>query len=299
MPHACVNHSNICPKWSRNTAPVLTVKSGSEITFHLRHGYNNLITPISLPSDLRGLDTNQKVPIFGPVAVEGAIPGHVLRVDILELTTAVCGWTAILLNSGLLKDEFPGPRLRIWDLIEGIRIPTLPFLGVMGVVPSHNAEPDTVPPYDFGGNMDCKHLAEGSSLYLPVQAEGALFSCGDGHAAQGDGKICGTAIGTPMKARLRFTLEKNKPWIKSPHYLTSSGVTKSYLRGQEYAAIGVDGHLLEATKKGVRGAIAWLVGEKGLTREVLPGGRFEDCRSSGPAQLCRRMFDSLEHFCEC
>ncbi|KAG5953707.1 hypothetical protein E4U53_003499 [Claviceps sorghi] len=236
--------------------PALTVKSGSEVTFDLRDGYNNLITPSCKPSDLPGLDTRQAVPAFGPVAVEGAMPGHILGVDILDLTPAAYGWTAILPNFGLLRDELP--------------FPTRPFLGVIGLAPSHDLQLDTVPPYDFGGNMDCKHLTMGSSLYLPVQTAGALFSCGDGHAAQGDGEVCGTAIETPMMARLRFTPEENKSWVKSPHYLTSSDVTAAHapnIRGQEYAAVAVDGHLLEATKKGLRGAIAWLVGEKGLTRE--------------------------------
>ena len=109
--HVHVNHSNIHLKWSRNIAPVLTVKSGSELTFDLRDGYNNLITPNTKPSDLPGLDTSQADPAFGPVVVEGAEPGHVLRVDILELTPAAYGWTAILPNLGLLKDEFPGPHL--------------------------------------------------------------------------------------------------------------------------------------------------------------------------------------------
>ncbi|KAF5123585.1 hypothetical protein E5D57_011500 [Metarhizium anisopliae] len=113
------------------------------------------------------------------------------------------------------------------------------------------------------------HITTGSSLYLPVQVAGALFSCGDGHAAQGDGEICGTAIETPMKARLRLTLEKDKPWVKSPHYLTSpeAKTRANSNRGQEYAAVGIDANLLEATKKGVRGAIDWLCAEKDLSRE--------------------------------
>lgn len=261
---------------------MLTVKSGSEVTFDLRDGYNNLITPSSKPDDLPGLDTTQADPAFGPVAVEGAEPGHVLRLAILELTPAAYGWTAILPNFGLLKDEFPGPHLRFWDLStiseghaefkEGIRVPTQSFLGVMGLAPAHDVELSTIPPYDFGGNIDCKHVTVGSSLYLPVQTAGARFSCADGHAAQGDGEVCGTAIETPTRARIRLTLEKNKPWIRSPHYLTSPDETTTRAgnrttRGQKYAAVGIDTNLLDATKKTVRSAIAWLVGEKGLTRE--------------------------------
>jgi acetamidase/formamidase len=279
MAHAHINHSNIHFKWSKNIPPVLTVRSGSELSFNLKDGFNNLVHANTTSAELPGLDASQADPAFGPVAIEGAEPGDVLRVDILQLTPAPYGWTAILPKFGLLSDEFPGPHLKIWDLStisegysefkEGIRVPTQPFLGVMGLAPPQDGELSTIPPYNWGGNIDCKHITTGASLYLPVQVPGALFSCGDGHAAQGDGEICGTAIETPMKARLRFTLEKNKPWIKSPHFLTSSEAQTraNNNRGQEYAAIGIDANLLEATKKAVRSAIDWLAAEKDLARE--------------------------------
>ncbi|TWU76618.1 hypothetical protein ED733_008175 [Metarhizium rileyi] len=279
MAHAHINHSNIHFKWSNNIPPVLTVKSGTELSFDLRDGFNNLVHPKTTAAELPGLDFSQTDPAFGPVSIEGAEPGDVLRVDILELTPAAYGWTAVFPNFGLLSDEFPGPHLKVWDLStisegyaefkEGIRVPTQPFLGVMGLAPSQDGELSTIPPYNWGGNIDCKHITMGASLYLPVQVPGALFSCGDGHAAQGDGEICGTAIETPMKARLRLTLEKNKAWVKSPHYLTSpeAKTRVNNNRGQEYAAVGIDADLLEATKKGVRSAIDWLVAEKGLERE--------------------------------
>ena len=187
------------------------------------------------------------------------------------------GWTAILPGFGLLSDEFPTGQLKIWDLTtidkgyalfkKGIRVPTRPFLGVMGVAPPTDGEFDTIPPYHWGGNIDCKHVTEGSSLYLPVQTAGALFSCGDGHAAQGDGEVCGTAIETPMTARLRLTIEKAKPWVQSPHYLTAPTSAQTAQRGQEYAAVGIDADLREAARKGLRSAIDWLQGEKGLSRE--------------------------------
>ncbi|KHN98039.1 acetamidase/formamidase [Metarhizium album ARSEF 1941] len=279
MAHAHINHSNIHFRWSKNLSPVLTVKSGAELDFDLRDGFNNLVGPDTTAAQLPSLDYSQVDPAFGPVAIEGAEPGHVVRVDILELTPAPYGWTAVFPDFGLLSDEFRGPHLKIWDLTtvsegyaefnKGIRVPTRPFLGVMGLAPGQPGELSTIPPYDWGGNMDCKHLTVGSTLYLPVQAPGALFSCGDGHAAQGDGEVCGTAIETPIKARLRLTLEKDKPWVKSPHFLTcpEAEARADHRRGQEYAAVGIDADLLEATKKGVRGAIDWLCADKGLARE--------------------------------
>lgn len=113
----------------------------------------------------------------------------------------------------------------------------------------------------------------GSRLFLPVKTPGALFSCGDGHAAQGDGETCGTAIETPMKATLRLTVHKDHSWVKSPHYhcpppvLSVASVPKFGDRSC-YAAMGVDSDLLEATRKAVRGIIEYLIHTtKDLSRE--------------------------------
>lgn len=106
-----------------------------------------------------------------------------------------------------------------------------------------------------------------------MKIKGALFSCGDGHAAQGDGEVCGTAIETPMTATVKLTVEKNKPWVVSPHYVTSKDAKlqsegfKGRAEKGYYAALGIDADLREASRKALRGLIAWLVGEKGLTKE--------------------------------
>jgi len=207
----------------------------------------------------------------------------VLKIEFLDLTTADWGWTAIFPAFGLLADEFPSPALKIWDLEThradgyavfkpGIHIPLKPFLGVVGVARAQPGDWSTIPPYETGGNIDCKHVTVGSTLFLPVKVPGALFSCGDGHAAQGDGEVCGTAIECQMRATVRLSVEKGMRWVESPHYRTSvnEGVqADGGARGAKgyYAAVGVDSDLLEASRKAVRGVIGWLVGEKGLSRE--------------------------------
>ncbi|OAL28724.1 hypothetical protein AYO22_02589 [Fonsecaea multimorphosa] len=277
MAPADIGQSSIHFKWSKKIPPVLTVRSGAELTFSMLDGLNNQITPANACSIGAKVDFSQADPAFGPVAVEGAEPGDTLRIDILELTPATYGWTCILPGFGLLQDEFPDPHVEIWDLSEiatkrhvvfrpGIQVPVNPFLGVMGVAPPDDQDYSTIPPHHFGGNIDCKHVTVGASLFLPVQAPGALFSCGDGHVAQGDGEVCGTAIETPMTARLRLTVEKGKPWVKSPNYVTRPQLADTEARGQEYAVVGIDADLHEATRKAVRGAIEWLVAEKSLTR---------------------------------
>ena len=119
------------------------------------------------------------------------------------------------------------PYLRIFDLSDGdlvhfredIAIPIEPFMGTMGVCPAGASAQPIMPPGRFGGNMDTRQLTRGTTLYLPVQVAGALFSCGDAHAAQGDGEVCVTGLESPMYGALRFTLHKDRP-IPSPQYLT-------------------------------------------------------------------------------
>lgn len=269
-----INTTHIHLKWDRSLTPALTVDSGSEISFDLLDGGSNQITDTSDITAVQNFNVSKGDPAFGPVYVNSASPGDVLKVEFLSLKPAHYGWTACLPGSfefGLLADEYPEASLKIWDLSkgedfavfkEGIHVPIKPFLGVVGVAPGEEGEFSTIPPYDTGGNIDCKYITQGSVLYLPVKVSGALFSCGDGHAAQGDGEVCGTAIETPMKATVRLTVEKGKPWVQSPHFLVApQPVTVD--KG-EYAALGIDSGLREASRKALRGLIAWLVAEKGL-----------------------------------
>lgn len=126
--------------------------------------------------------------VNGPVYVESAMPGDTLQIDVLDISVAEWGWTGILNGFGILADEFPVARLKIWDLREkeytwfdkekGIKIPIRPFCGEMGVAMAEKGPHSTIPPYKTGGNIDTKHLTKGSTLYLPVEVEGALFAAG-------------------------------------------------------------------------------------------------------------------------
>ncbi|KUJ17226.1 Acetamidase/Formamidase [Mollisia scopiformis] len=279
-----VSKSSVHLKWDNSLPPALTVDSGTEISFDLLDGGYNQFTSTSTASDVPNFNLALGDPAIGPVYVNGAEPGDVLKVEFLNLKTADFGWTAVFPSSlgfGLLHDEFPDPALKIWDLKthasegytefkSGIHIPIHPFLGVVGIAREQAGEFSTIPPYETGGNIDCRHITVGSTLYLPVKVRGALFSCGDGHAAQGDGEVCGTAIECQMKASVRLTVEKGKSWVTSPHYRTTGehSVNQARLTGNgEYAVLGIDPDLREASRKALRGAIDWLVGEKGLTRE--------------------------------
>lgn len=272
-----VNSTQRHLKWSNAIDPVHTVESGSEVSFDCLDGGHNQFHEQSTSADISKFDFSLSDPANGPIFVKGAEPGDVLKVEFLSLQPTTFGWTAILPGFGLLADEFPEPALKIWNLENvaedkyavfkpGIQVPVRPFLGVVGLAHEQDGEFSTIPPYETGGNIDCRHITAGSTLYLPVKVPGALFSCGDGHAAQGDGEVCGTAIETQMKATVRLTVEKNMPWVKSPHYVTNP-VDKAAVENKgEYAVLGIDADLLEATKKALRSLIEWLVATKDLTR---------------------------------
>ncbi|KAI0420523.1 hypothetical protein F5X98DRAFT_332476 [Xylaria grammica] len=291
--HNHPDHSHL--RWSRAIPPVLTVPSGSEITLELPDGGGNQITRENAAAGtaVSSFDVGLADPGVGPIYVEGAAPGDVLRVDFLALEPTVdYGWTAVFPGFGLLCEDADfvagAGAPRIFDLGrpgredwvadrgyvvfrpadgasggEEIRIPYRPFLGLVGIAPAEG-EHSMIPPLDTGGNIDTRALGVGSSLYLPVKVPGALLSLGDGHAAQGDGEVCGTAIETRMRATVRVTVEKGKSWVKSPWVLTAEhGPAPA---GREYMCLGVDSDLREATRKAVRGVVDWLEAEKALSR---------------------------------
>jgi acetamidase/formamidase len=123
-----------------------------------------------------------------------------------------------------------------------------------------------MPPGTFGGNIDIRQLVRGTTLYLPVRVEGALFSCGDAHAAQGDGEVCVTAIEAPMYASLRFTLQKGRT-IPSPQFKTAGPLTPRVDSGGFYGTTGVGGDLYVAAQDAIRAMIDHLGETRGLSRE--------------------------------
>ncbi|KIJ62453.1 hypothetical protein HYDPIDRAFT_94414 [Hydnomerulius pinastri MD-312] len=275
--------------WDKSIPPILTVSSGSTISFSCHDASNGQLNPSSTSASISSLKLELCDQVNGPIYVEGAQPGDTLQIDVLKVQTAEWGWTALIPGFGLLADEFPEPALKIWDLSEheseggqryaylnkekGIRVPLRPFAGEMGLARGEPGAWSTIPPYVTGGNIDTKHLTEGSTLYLPVEAEGALFAIGDGHAAQGDGGECNiprTAIETPMEVTVRLTVRKDRPYTTTPHFSTTvkstpSGAASS--SGEEYyCTTGVDSDIREATRSAVRNMIAYLVTEHGLER---------------------------------
>ena len=219
-------------RWDNSIRPVLEIEPGDEVIYDLREVSDGQINPASTARDLPRLDMARVYPLAGPIAVKGARPGDVLEIEMLELTASHWGWSGINPGFGLLPEEATEPYLHIWDLSAGtatelrpgIRIPLDPFCGTIGVAPETPGSHPVMPPGRFGGNMDIRHLTQGSTLFLPVWVDGALFSCGDPHAAQGDGEVCVSAIEAPMRARLRFGLRKDQS-IPGPQFSVTGPLT--------------------------------------------------------------------------
>jgi len=258
--------------WDNSIEPVARIDSGGTVEFDLLDAAGGQIGPDSTVETVRTLDFGRVDQVNGPVYVEGAAPGDTLQVEFLDLQPADWGWTALIPGFGLLADLFPEPALRIWRLADGwaefapgIRIPLEPFCGEVGLAPGAPGALSTIPPYRHGGNMDTKHLTKGATLYLPVEAEGALFSMGDGHAAQGDGEVCGTAIETPMRATVRLTVRKGLS-IPQPQFLTAGPLAPRANTAPYYATDGIAPDLLEAARLAVLHMIEHLERTYGLSR---------------------------------
>jgi acetamidase/formamidase len=260
--------------WDTGHEPALTVQDGDTVVIETRDVSDNQITPESDVGAIAALDWTRVYPLAGPIRVEGAQPGDTLAIEILDLRTRGWGWTAILPGLGLLPEDFPDAYLRVFDISNGdkaylrddIAIPLAPFLGTMGVCPEGASEQAVMPPGRFGGNMDTRQLVRGTTLYLPVQVEGARFSCGDAHGCQGDGEVCVTGLEAPMYASLRFTLEKGRA-LPAPQYRTAGPLTPRVDSAGFYGTTGVGPDLYVGAQEAVRAMVAHLSGTYDLSGE--------------------------------
>jgi len=237
-------------KFSKLIPPVLTVRSGAIIKADTYEASDRQLHSEAKLEDLTNIDFGPIHPITGPVFVEEAEVGDILAVDLLKIDLHDYGWQAIVGGFGFLTDRFPEPKLNIHEIdvknktsmFNGkIKIPLKPFPGIMGVAPDSEEMLSTIPPRANGGNMDDPSLVEGTTVYFPVFVKGGLFSIGDGHAVQGLGEVCGTAIEAPMTFTYRLRVLKDKPAIKEPQYETDD----------YYAVTGFGKTIDIATKKAV------------------------------------------------
>jgi acetamidase/formamidase len=318
-----VNHN----RWNRDLPAAVSVRPGEEVQLLCRDALDIGDQAKTLTADgTMTLDLGRIHPLTGPVEVEGAEPGDILEVEILDVSPLVdFGYTTISPALGLfgtlrpealapfapyteasqLSDPNPGrvpqavpqdqpyntgaPSVQLFHFDRGqssgyatfegsdtgrkARIPITPFLGILGNAPLRKGMYRTFPPSvsgGMGGNTDVRQLVKGTRLQLPVYVEGAKFSAGDGHMAQGDGEITGTAIETLMSATLRFSVIKNQV-ITSPRAVVPAADPTQLAMDDEmrshgyYVTTGTGPDLMENAKNAVRDMIDWLVVDQELS----------------------------------
>lgn len=260
-------------QFDRDTPPALEIEPGDTVVFHTldaswgQVGRDHLgETGPWIEHDATRGDGHA---LCGPVAVRGARPGDLLEVRVGEIVPGSWGWTWTgprpwlkHFNMGLERD---GPLNWSIDAAAGIAtdrndlglsLPLRPFMGVLGNAPAEPGPHSTIPPRRVGGNLDCRDLVEGATLWLPIEVEGALFSVGDGHARQGDGEVGQTAMECPMeRVELTFELRDGADW-PAPRARTREG----------YLTLGLGETLDEAAEMALGGMLDHLCRELRIER---------------------------------
>jgi acetamidase/formamidase len=257
-------------RWNRDLSPQLTVETGATVHFECLDSSGGQLGPESTLEEFLRIDRNKIHTLTGPVFVEDAQPGDVLRVEFLKIAHRGWGWSSIIPGLGFLPEHFPDPFFFGWKLEESVSrslapaiVPLRPFCGVVGVAPSGEGEFRTRLPGVFGGNIDVRDLSAGSALHLPVQTPGALLSLGDAHAAQGDGEVCINGIECPVDVTVRLKLLKNKK-LTAP--LVESAPTRSAATG-EWIMVESDAEPLAAARRATLRMIEFLTEQWALSPE--------------------------------
>ncbi len=260
-------------KWDNKLSPILTINPGDIVNYDFPDVSNNQIPHDATIDTYNSMNRDLMRPMVGPIYIEGAEPGDVLEVEVLDLKTRGWGWTVAFAGKGLLGDMFDEHYLRVFNLSNGdyvpfsdnIRVPIEPFLGTMGVAPLEAGEFQPMPPMYHGGNMDLRSLTKGAKLLLPVQVKGALFSAADGHAAQGDGEVSLTAVEAPLYGALRFRVIKDKK-ITTPQFIAPPSKTNALFEDKGYyGTTGIGPDLLGCARDAIKNMIEYLEVEHGLT----------------------------------
>ncbi len=248
--------------WDRSLVPVIRVASGATVVMDVQDASGGQLSRHSEAQDVARLDLGRVNPVTGPIYIEDAEPGDVIRVTILDIAPDNWGWTANIPGFGLLADQFPDPHLLVSQLAGsyvvtplGVSLPVEPFVGTIGLAPGEPGPHSLIPPRRVGGNLDMRHLTTGARLFLPVEVPGGLLSLGDCHACQGDGEVCGTAVEISASVTLRVDLLKQRP-LRFPMVETHPVADR---RGPALVTTGIGPDLFEAARQAALGMVEELV----------------------------------------
>ncbi len=258
--------------WDNSLPPALEISSGDTVVFETWDSSGHFVRRDFTAADMARPREFRGHALTGPVRVHGAEPGDTLAIDVLAVQPSDWGYTTFGPGRGLLPDDFSSPYIRIWDLtdgqcargVPGARVPLGPFCGVMGVALAEPGSHSTVPPRRVGGNMDVRQLLAGSTLYLPVEVPGALFSVGDAHGVQGDGEVCITAVEMDSTTTLRFSVLHDFP-VQEPQ--VRCVVPPTTIGGAYHGCTAHAPDLMAAARNATRYTIDWLCRTAGVSAE--------------------------------
>ncbi len=210
---------------SKDNPPCVRIRAGETVTFETYDCFTNQFLPEE--ATFENVVRKPGNPATGPLFIEGAMPGDMLKIDILDIVLGPVGVVMLGPGSGSEKEFFSQKTLKRIPVIDGfahyseqLKLPITPMIGVIGVAPGGDGV-STITPMDHGGNMDCTQIRKGVTLYLPVFTEGALLSLGDFHAIMGDGEVEDCGLEIEGKAVLRVDVVKNRNCVPYPMIETS------------------------------------------------------------------------------
>jgi acetamidase/formamidase len=253
-------HPLVVDAFSFTAPPAVTIEPGDRLVVRTLDAGGHLQPWRELGQERRLLfPSGRGHCLAGPIAVAGARPGQFLAVQLTSLRPAEWGYTIAGIHDNTLNRRIGTaggePGFLRWDIGDGVatnqfgfRLPTAPFLGILGTAPDEPGEHSTIPPRTRnGGNIDCKELVAGSTVYLPVTVPGGLLFLGDGHAAQGDGEVGGTAIECGMTTELTVDIVEDVA-VDAVHAVTPAG----------RITFGFSDDLNAATGDALDGMLTWL-----------------------------------------
>ena len=273
-------------KMSCKNTPVARCCSGDTVVFETEDCFGGQIkTEKQL---MNGIVWDNINPATGPLFVEGAMPGDILKVEIhsieLESQGAMCDSPGEGITGKVIKDE----ATKIFQIKDGyavfndkLRFPVSPMIGVIGTAPADGLEIETGTPGSHGGNMDCNQIGENSILYLPVNTEGALLAMGDVHSLMGNGEVCVCGVETPAKVTVTVTVIKGRK-LPTPFLVTKDNFMTIY--SAENLDAAVQGATLSMRQ--------FLIDELGMDEHesgflLSTIGNAEICQCVDPQETCR------------
>jgi acetamidase/formamidase len=248
--------------FSRDTPPALTIDPGDTVIVRSLDASGHLSRQPApgVPAPMLINEGRRGHCLTGPIAIRGAEPGMTLAIHLVALRPDNWGFTVATARDNELNRKLgvhPGePAWLLWEVDAdrntarnnlGLTVRLAPFLGVIGLPPAEPGEHSTVPPRACGGNIDCRELVAGTTLYLPITVPDALLSVGDGHGAQGDGEVAGTALECGMTTELVIDIEP-EPAIETAYAITPAG----------RITFGFSANLNDAAAQALGAMVTWL-----------------------------------------